>query len=993
MISRMMSPRRVCTHLGLGLLVLAAVLFAAPGSARAQSERDGEFIDILARAGYTDLAEEEARRIEASAKYPTNVRGDAGYALFRILKAKARAASGARAQELLAEATKLIEELKQKYPTHSYSDIADLERLQAKLAEADALLTSAAEAESEAEAAAHNERAVAVFKAVLGDFDAVIDAMNESLEEDYSEDVEFKRDLAEYLRANAYLSYGTALGKLGEGGKKEALERSFELFSRFFDDRGTFFNLWTLSYIGKAKALIELERFDDAEELLSMVGDIEPPGHPDPDIHRQQVQFVKDLRAEGTYWRLKALARAGQGGKAIEVFKRFEQSFPGYLKTHFGKLAVFEYARALAGIERFREAGDAVGVVLKASMQSSNLIPGYDIDRYGVSACKVLAEISERNTGFFPAPLQYRAGQGFFFKGEFEKATYALKGVLASGASDAERALWGPKALLDLGRAYTHNKRPFEAALAYQGLYRMFPEAEASDAAMKWSKQLFEQLAEKDAWFRNLADEVTRDEQELLTGVRAEKSKYNQAVGWQKQGRYVDAARKFLEIEPELHDGSAKTPVPFYGEALANAGYCYFLAAQEASGSSADDYRARALETLDKALDYGKENAQPKAWAAAAYYKSLIAGSESEKRYEEALAALEAFDDELSDQRGYLAQAYGQMVECLVKLDRLNEAERRVEMLRDGFESSAELVSSSLTLGSAFTDAADAAFEAGEPERGKALQLKAGKYVGIWAGRSERMSFGGASWAGNVLYSAGMFDKAKAAFEKAFKIAKAPEDLSEAERQALLFEYTQIRYGLTLVHLGEAAKAVQVLEDVRRRFEAAGREPLKDFELAYGLSNALYAQWRGSPDRELVLRLKEAHEAYWGILRQIEAESWPEFVEQYNLPHEPFFRVRLESDARLLEIALAMKDWGRVKYDVDQLESQGWLDDQIDLADGSWVSCQIKEEKPDGSLVVTVRGEERTIPKDQIKAVDRFPDDLRQRFLELRRRAIEEGRL
>ncbi|MHC4392574.1 MAG: AAA family ATPase, partial [Planctomycetota bacterium] len=512
--------------LGCVVAGLTLVCLLSGGPVRAQSDRDAEFAEILLRSDYLDLAELEARRIESEARYGTTVRGDAGYLLVQILKQKARVTQGSEKQAILDEVGKLIEELAQKYPSHSQSSVADLERLQARLSEAEAFMSLARDGEEGADE--KREQAVAIYKEVTESFDAVIASIADRLKKVQKDgdrsalmDMMFKRDLAEYLRANAYFTYGQALNK-DASDRTELLEKAHELFSNFFDDRGMFFNLSTLSYIGRGKAEIELGRFEDAMMTFEEAQYIEARPSGDPAHDRQQETFVKDIQTEATYWMINASVAAGQHEKGIEGFEMLKQQLPEYLDTHFGKIAVFEYAKALAAKGRLRAAGDAIDLVLQRSMKSAGVLPGYDIDRYGVSACKALADIYATSTGFFPAPLQYRAGQGFFFKRDFEGATYALKGVLASSASDEERQVYGPKALSDLGAAYEYIGRPYESALAYQGLYRMFPECDQANSAMRNTKRLFAELAAKDAWYRTLSDEVTRDQQELLSGVGAE---------------------------------------------------------------------------------------------------------------------------------------------------------------------------------------------------------------------------------------------------------------------------------------------------------------------------------------------------------------------------------------------------------------------------------------------------------------------------------------
>lgn len=970
-------------------LMGVVVVFAGATVACAQAARDAEFASIVLGRGYGDVAEWEARRIEADASYDVQVQGDAGYLLARILKLKA-AANPERAPELLREQGVLIDELKRKYPAHPMSSVADLEQLQVRLREAEALLNRAAAEEDEALAVVKRAEAVDVFHQVLEQFDGVIAGMAKRLSKDSSDgNMRFKRDLAEYLRANAYYTYGRALE--GETERQQAFDKARELFSLFFDDRGEFFNLWVLSFLGRGKAELELARFDDAVSTFSDALEIESPGHPEADVARQLEAFVRDAKAESFYWLLASQVKAQHFAAGVATAKRFAAEFPGAQDTHFGKLFVLEQGRALAGVGDYQGAGEVVFGLLVQSMKSPDVIIGFDIDRYGVSAAKTLAELSAQTAGFFRAPIQYRAGQGFLFKREWERATWALKGVVASASTDDERERWGALALEDMASCYERLNRLEEAALCYQGIYRMFPENVGADRAMRMAKQHFMTLGKADSHYQGLADQVTQDMTEKLSGVGAQKVRYNQAVEWQRQGRYTDAARGFLEIPAEINDRGSSVAVDFHGKALANAGYCYFMAARRAKAEAdVQRLREKAQETLKRALAYGEENGDLGAQAGAAYYLALIASTDEVADYEGAVRLLAEFDTTLRQQAAYADKAFGQLAYSLIKLKRFDEAAGRLRMLVEAYPRSEEAILPAFYLGDGYVREAEAALGKGEYRAGSELLGRAGEWLHLWLSKSPKATFQQRAWVGDVLYRAHRYEAALDVLTHALT-QLGDKTLPEALVKGFVREYAHIEAADCWLKKGKFAKAVEHLNLASDGFEAASDEANADFLYARTRSDALYRQWVERKDEGLIAELKVAHENYWRVLESTGEEGLEKLRKAYNLGAESFYVQRKRADYRLLEILLGLREWGMVNSQVQQMVELQALADVVVTDNGSVTGLVVSEDGD--AVVVQVGGEQRRVPRATIQRIERFPTALREQFLALQERARSEGKL
>jgi len=317
-----------------------------------------------------------------------------------------------------------------------------------------------------------------------------------------------------------------------------------------------------------------------------------------------------------------------------------------------------------------------------------------------------------------------------------------------------------------------------------------------------------------------------------------------------------------------------------------------------------------------------------------------------------------------------------------------------MDLLLERFSSASQVSMAALELGQAYASQADGLMKQEKFSEGLARLRSASRHIALWAKRSRRLSFNGAVWAGDILFRAGKFEEARTVLARGFQRAKTREALPEDDRKALVYESAQLQYARALLELGRLPDAVKVLEGAKAGYEAEGQRPLEDFGFAFVYADALYRRWvKAKRPESDVLTVKAAHEAYWTIIGHIEESTWPQFLREYGLGTTPYFRVKLEADARELEIKLALKAWGQVKFAVDQLEKQGYLDDQLDLTDGTWVSGRILEERPDGTVVVMVDQKKRELSKTEIKRIDRFPADLRKRFFRLRAQAISDGGL
>ncbi len=293
-------------------------------------------------------------------------------------------------------------------------------------------------------------------------------------------DAVWNRDLAEYMHATMFISWAKVVS---EEKKREILQRSLGKFNRFIDgekehekdfdppakgEKGpqepssrTWFNMLLYkAEIGKGRCHLGLAEYDKAVESFDWMTEAELPsglGRSEVDIKR-----IVDIRLEAYYLEAHALNLAKKYKDTVTILtdpavgmfalsgKPVQPNRPGILafwkqqnrpevalmpkvvETLHGKLAVFELAKALAALKRYREAIKEVYGLLEAQRRAEGEKAPSPVR---LEAAKTLAGLVEKYLTSLPPPLsrtkeqnqqaaeaKLKLAQAHYENGDYEKA-------------------------------------------------------------------------------------------------------------------------------------------------------------------------------------------------------------------------------------------------------------------------------------------------------------------------------------------------------------------------------------------------------------------------------------------------------------------------------------------------------------------------------------------------------------------------------------------
>ncbi len=804
------------------LVPALAVILAIPAIARADDpQREIQFARGLLGREWFDLAEKVSLEVENDAGTPVEMKAEAAFLRADILKQKA-GRTGDTADFDAYE--KLLAEIQAKYPNAQRAKFAVVDQLLAAVNKAQTLAKNAAQAADPEEAKQQTAEARSLFQQAFTSFQAAIANLTKQVEADEeNQDLEYKRDLLEYLEASSYLAYGRTF-EVGDTDRHGAFDNAHKKLETFLETRTGWFNLWSFAYRDKGVALAELGKFEEAKILFDELTAIEPWFMPqDPQARKELMEFVNAIALESHFQHARTCNLSKAYSEAVDsidvMFKRKEL---GADKHHFGKLAILEKGKALAALGRSREGAAAVYQMVTDGKDSPNKIPGFDFDVYGLTACKALSEMVELSGEVFPAPMQFHAALGFFFRGLSEQGIWGYKGVLVTAAGEADRP-YAIRALRELGDLYYHVDRPIESAIAYRQYYKSFPDDEQAGEMMKRARaainKAVELFGEKDSGpLTALKRKIENDLQSSGEGFVGEQLKFNNAATAQKNGQYDRAAKEYLSINPEVEDKEGnKKPVPFYVNAMSNAGYCYLRLYQQDRERNAK-YADTAVETLRKAEKAAIDRKSDADRAIVLYFMAQVLNDAGQKKHKEALEALKPFDGPLASVKKYVPRARYEQIVAAVALGDLTEAERAFKAMDTGeFNNDDSFRVGAFDIGQAFAQAAEK-LPPTELTKAGAYRAKAAGYVHKWfslALASEKaqreLTVDSMEWAGTVCFNGRDFGKALEVFQALLE--KHPKAGAKPE-QFRTYARVDLNLGWCLLNSGKEKEADEILTEL-----------------------------------------------------------------------------------------------------------------------------------------------------------------------------------
>lgn len=756
---------------------------------------------------------------------------------------------------LLKEYGDTLKALQAKYPNHGRAALAGIDGFQAAKDRA-LVLIAASKEESDptksAELLAQGRKLFAdnmePFKATIAELTKQVDAYTEKeaagelseAETEAKQESEFRRDLAEFLLAEAYGSYATTFAE-GDAGRADNLKKALEGYEHQINNRGQFQRLLNFAYVGRVDTQIELGQLDEAIRNARELTDIEPPYIPeDPAQRKAMLDDAKDVCIRAFCSLIKALVKAGKFAEAVEAADGIDDkpTAKGWQDHPMGILLTFERAKALGGAGRGAQGAEELWSVIEKAMSApeADKIPGLGMSRLGAGACRALSELSDVSGGeIYPPAIQYHVGIGYFLRQRPELAIAGFKGVLVAARTPQERREWVPKAVRQIGNLYFEQSRFLEAALAYETVMTEFPDHESGGEAIRFSlsaaKRAIEQFGEDPTntntplvkLYKRIEGGAAKNDPE-----QAAKIFMNEAADKQNREQWVPAAEAYLQVPAEIK-GEASAParkVSFYPNAVANAGYCYFQAFKKGKNP---EHLSKARESLARSVQLAREANDLEAQSLGAFYLGELECDMD--RPAEALAALAPFDAELRATTRYIVRARYQQAQAHFMLnqpDALEKAEaefRKVADKRDdvvlarfAYFMSRSIRSRANEVLKAPGDQLDAARE---------LRRRAARYAKDFFDSTPKESLREAHyfWIGGVLFDGGMYAECAAVYGEALqKFQRPAADGSEAATDAQgSFDRAELQRGFSLVLAGQhrpgldALKVLQDSVDVRDR--------------------------------------------------------------------------------------------------------------------------------------------------------------------------------
>jgi tetratricopeptide (TPR) repeat protein len=744
---------------------------------------NAEFVRMLMQTISVSLAKEKAEELLKTVV-------GAEKADIEFLRADALNAIGKK-----DEYKKLIGELQKKYPTHARAGDVKADLVFSAMSDLTRRWKEAKDESDSTKRKALADKIHAEYKQLIADFKKLVVEANaqckaiDELEDMRKKYVEVnikklrRRDTFE-LKFGEMIYAASQTYVAGDPDRNSLLDKAFKVIDDFTLDRGEnySFDLLANAYKTKGLILLDQDKADDAVlEFEGLKEYVAPIQVRDKNVMAQVKEFEKSIRISGYRLFAKACSKAGKNEEAIKAFEELEKNFPNYKNTREGLLAMFELTKCLAGAGRTTEALEQIYPIVEDP--KSIKVQGISSDNLRIEACKALAGISDAAGGeIFPPEVQFQVGLGYKIRGDDEAAIVGYKGVLTSAITKEDRKKWVPKAVEEMGILLYYQQRYLEAVLAYRVLFTEFPTHPKASDAIKFARTAMNK-ALKDYGESELSrgplmalkKELDRALVTLGGGLAGATVILKEAAKLQIARRYVQAAEKYLEVPEtsEVKDEETKKkktiPVPFFPNAVANAGYCYFKAYEAEKNG---DHLKLATDYLQKSLSVAKKLDDDKSYALASYYLGEL--HNFKKEFKKAVDYLKPFDGKFKNMKNFKIRAKGQQVEAFLALDESAEAEARYKAV--AAESDVGVTIMALDLADWFARAAGKASEGKKPiAMVRAYQAKAADYASDWISKSKKLKRNSLLWASSLIMDGGKYDKATKVYERLFNEFPRPK--------------------------------------------------------------------------------------------------------------------------------------------------------------------------------------------------------------------------
>jgi tetratricopeptide (TPR) repeat protein len=732
-----------------GVVALASLIVASCVSIRLPglSKEDQIFSDFLIReVRYYDTALRFLESLEKRGGLDPKDAADISWAKIDLYKAQGRD----------EEAAKLEAETRKKFPSHPRSTGGDLEKIRPLMPKVVTLFSAAAVQPDAAKAAAFRAQAKKMYEEEISKpLDALIAELQKRLDDakksknkaggaEQRKKQGPKRDeppevanlllsleYAELVRVQFCLTYARQLAEDAPE-RKALLEKGAKLAETFVNDRFDFPTMLYNAQLHRGLYAFELGQFSEAEEFLSVLYDVEPPVQ--RPFSKDLVDEFKGLRLQAILFGARARNTARNCPKAVQLI---EQHYLKPRKDEFdltkaeddpvvrttAVLVRLEYGIALAGSGQpqkgLREIQEKV--IEKPGMPAPLL----------TDARKALGRLAVMGGVRLGARDYYQAAIGLKSELRWEDALETFKEALSklNPRNMKETSEIAPLCLNEIGEIHFQLKNYIEAALAYQEVCRSFPGAEpallskvatnflaSSNRAVKTI-----QGGTSHSGLLQLKDEATKASEKSSGGFASLEVIMSDAKGLEKEGRYKDAWKKYLEV-PREYKG---VKVPFYWRAQANAWTCLYREwelADDAGRKKLEDEIQKVIAALEKIVPSAIQDSDKTGAAVAALTLGQARFYRGE--YDKASEALKHFTTDLSGEETYRCYGAGTLVLAESKMGAVDEAEKHFKENLSGLKECA----ASAIVAAAASGLADGYEAAGKPKKAAEYALLAAKH-------------------------------------------------------------------------------------------------------------------------------------------------------------------------------------------------------------------------------------------------------------------------
>lgn len=655
------------------------------------------------------------------------------------------------------------------------------------------------------------------------------------------------RDQAELSRIKAYLVYARRLPAESPE-RKAILEKALGLADRFVDER---YEYYVMQYEGQLQRGIiahELARHATAEEYLSVLYDVQPPG--DPPYPKALAGAFKQLRLQAVLFGARSAIASGQSARAARLLEEHFLGSRGPLGIagaeedpslrQFAVLARLEYGVALAGSGNVVAGLEQIQQVIR-KYSSAGLVSGANAE-FVNEARKALGRLAGLPGVELRGEDLYEAALGLKSALRFEDAAETFRRALGKlDPSKAKDRTTMARCLNEIGETSFLLGRYEETAIAYEEAYRYFQDADA-ELVPKIARNFLAaatraedaRKAESHSALGKLRDAATRFNEERGIGLATQEVLMQDAQRFEQEGKFAAARETYLKVEKEV--GGEK--VPFYWRAQASAWSCILRLweqADERGKQAVQPELEKATEELAKIVPRAVEDGDLSGAAVASLSLGQI--HFQFERWDEAVGALKIFRAELAGESYYRCLGVGYLTIACARLGDCASAEDNFGALEAEGSCKEDVV-----LGYAAQAVSDCFYESGERKKAARYLLA---YVRHPSSSVDLKDPQRLFWIAKRLIEGESYDEAEPYIEEIRKIIGAGSP--ELGRQILILDAERLkqqkktqeaidaleRYSSEYVTDGRYEEDPYVLHDLAELY--LGRSPrpqFKDYERA-----------------------------------------------------------------------------------------------------------------------------------------------------------------